>query len=503
MLNSKNQLKIGAVLSYLSIALSIVSGLIYTPWMIEKIGQSEYGLYTLAYSLITLFLVDFGLSSATARYLSNYHAQGDQTRVNNFLGMIYKLYILIDAVIMIALIVVYFLIDTIYVKLTPEELRQFKVVYVIAASFSIINFPFVTLNGILTAYEKFVQLKLADVIYRVLVFLLMVAALLAGYGLYALVTVNAAAGLAIIVYKLAVIRKNTPVKVNFRYSERSLYKDIFGFSFWTTLASLFQRLIFNITPSILGFVSNSAAIAVFGVVTTIEGHFYTLSSAVNGMFMPRISRIYTGPEAEKNIYPLMVKVGKFQYALNGLIVAGFAVIGQEFIDLWMGEAFRDAYWGILLVIIPGLFFNSLQIANTAIVVTKHVKYNALVNLVMGLINITLSVQLSGKYGVIGSCISIFAAYLVRNVALNVLYHKKLRINMVQFARDCYLRLSFPIILTVILGLWINAFLPFTGWGGLIVKAGCIILIYSIALLLFGTRSSPGAALRQAASFLKK
>ena len=75
-MNSSKQIKLGAVLSYASIAINILSGLLYTPWMINQIGQNDYGLYTLANSVITLLMVDFGLSSATARYLSKYNAEG-------------------------------------------------------------------------------------------------------------------------------------------------------------------------------------------------------------------------------------------------------------------------------------------------------------------------------------------------------------------------------------------------------------------------------------------
>ena len=502
MLNENKQLKAGAILSYISIAVGILSGLIYTPWMIAQIGQSDYGLYTLATSLITLFLMDFGLSAATARYLSDYHARGEEEKVNSFLGVVYKLYFLIDAVILLALILVWFFLDEIYVNLTPGEMEKFRTVYLIAASFSVINFPFVTLNGILTAYGKFVQLKLADLIHRVITLSLTIFALRMGHGLYALVTVNAIAGLAVILYKLAVVCRATPVKVNFRGKERRLYRDIFGFSLWTTLASLFQRLIFNITPSILGMVSSSAAIAVFGVVTTIEGHFYTLASAINGMFMPRVARIYAGTGPENDVYPLMRAVGRFQFALNGLIVAGFAVIGREFIGLWMGDGFRDAYAGILVVIIPGLFYNSMQIANTAVVVTKHVKYNAYINMLMGLVNVTLSLIWSRTYGVLGSCASIFVAYTVRNTALTLLYHRKMNINMPAFARECWLKMSVPVLLTIAAGAWLAPRIPLAGWTGLVLKATAIALIYVAAMLLFAF-DSPAAGLRKLRSVLKR
>ena len=85
-MNSSKQIKLGAMLSYFTIAFNIVAGLIYTPWMITQIGQSNYGLYTLATSLITMFLVDFGMSAAVTRFVAKYNAEKDQEKVNNFLG---------------------------------------------------------------------------------------------------------------------------------------------------------------------------------------------------------------------------------------------------------------------------------------------------------------------------------------------------------------------------------------------------------------------------------
>lgn len=487
-INSPNQIKIGAILSYLSIGINIIAGLIYTPWMVDTIGKSDYGLYTLSNSLITLFLVDFGLSSAVSRYVAKYRAEGRQDKVNNFLGAVYKLYLIIDAVIFVALVIIYFCIDSIYVKLTPAELEKFKVVYLISASFAIINFPFVTFNGILNSYEKFIPLKLADVIYRILLVALTVITLLFGGGLYGLVAVHAIVGLIVIAYKWIVIKKQITLKINWKYSDFSLYKDIFGFSIWVTISSLAQRLVFNITPSILGAVASSAAIAVFGIVTTIEGYTYTITTAINGMFMPKISRIYERGREKDELMPLMLSVGKFQYAINGLIVAGFAVVGKEFINLWMGSTYLDAYYGILLVIIPGLFFNSMQIANTAMVVRKKVNLQAWVNLGMGIVNVLLSIILSSCLGVIGACISISIAYMLRAVVLLFIYKRVLKIDMASFVINCYFRMGIPIIITIVLGCLMNSLLSNGGWLVLAAKGLVIVVIYAAVTLLLGLSS---------------
>ena len=77
-MNSQKQIKLGAMISYAAIAINIVATLLYTPWMVRQIGQANYGLFTLATSLINLFLIDFGISSAMSRFLSKYRAEGKQ-----------------------------------------------------------------------------------------------------------------------------------------------------------------------------------------------------------------------------------------------------------------------------------------------------------------------------------------------------------------------------------------------------------------------------------------
>ncbi len=484
-MNSSKQIKWGAVLSYISIAVNIISGLLYTPWMVETIGKSQYGLYTLANSLITMFLVDFGLSSATGRYLSKYNAEGDREGAERFLGAVYKLYLLIDAIIFAILLTLFFLLDKIYVNLTPDELEQFKVVYVISALFSVINFPFVTFNGILTAYEKFVPLKVADLLYRLFIVGFTVIALLMGQGLYALVTVNAVVGLLVLVFKYIIIKKTVPIKVQFRGTDKNIYKEIFSFSIWVTISALALRLVFNITPSVLGIVASAGAIAVFGIVTTIEGYTYTITTAINGMFMPRISKILTKDSAQEDLNRLFLGVGRFQFALNGLIVAGLAVLGQSFISLWMGEGYEQAHYGILLVTVPGLFYNALQIANTTLVVTNKVKQSALVNVLTGVLNVALSFPLSKLFGVTGACISICVAYLVRDICLNVLCHRVLPLDIPGFIKKCYVRMAVPLILTILCGFAVNHLIADGGWTMLLLKGAIVCAIYFLCVLLFG------------------
>lgn len=69
----------GAIISYIAIFLNIAISFLNTPWMLKQIGVSDYGLYSLILSFLSYFTIDFGLSSAIARFIAKYRAEGDDT----------------------------------------------------------------------------------------------------------------------------------------------------------------------------------------------------------------------------------------------------------------------------------------------------------------------------------------------------------------------------------------------------------------------------------------
>ncbi len=478
--NNLNQIKAGAIISYLAIGVSLLSGLLYTPWMVKQIGVNDYGLYTLASSLISIFLIDFGISEAVSRFISKYNAEGDQKKVNDFLGLIYKLYLIIDLLILAVLIIVYFFIPVIYMELTPGEIEKFKIIYLITSTFSLISLPFVTLNGILTSFEKFKILKFCDLLHKLMVLTLMVFALLLGYKLYALVLVNVFAGLFIIGIKLTYINNTLPIKVNFKYWDKGLLKEVFGFSVWATVSTIANRFIFNITPSILGAVSGSSQIGIFGIASTLEGYAYIISGAVNGMFLPKVSKILADKKDGKHVLPLMIKVGRIQYSIIGLIFVGFFILGKEFIFLWMGEDFGLAFYCALLMMLPGVFRVPQQIASTTIIAMNKVKIQAYVYVIVATLNVLISSILSQYFGALGAAISICIVYFIRLIIMNIIYYKVLHINVFAFFKECYINMAPPMLITLVIGFVINQFTSYSLLTFLI--KGTFIVVFYIILL---------------------
>lgn len=74
-----DQIKMGSLLSYLSLILGTVVSLVYTPIMIERLGQSEYGVYSIVLPMVSyLNLFSFGLGSAYTRFYTRYKEANDK-----------------------------------------------------------------------------------------------------------------------------------------------------------------------------------------------------------------------------------------------------------------------------------------------------------------------------------------------------------------------------------------------------------------------------------------
>lgn len=480
-MNSSKQIKFGAVISYFAIFVNIAAMLLYTPWMKDQIGMSNYGLYTLAHSFIAMFLMDFGIGSSVARFVAKYRAEGDTEAIKRLLGVVYKIFIAIDTVIFTLLFILYFFIDSIYAGLTIAEAEQFKVLYIIMAGFSVISFPFTTLSGIFNAYERFVPLKLCDLGQKLMSIALIVGALLCDLGVTAMVFANTFSGIFFIIVKLIYLKKKTPVKIDFKAKDKQILKEIFSFSVWVMILGIAQRLTYNIAPSILGMFSDSREIALYSPASAIAGYFYTFATAINGLFLPTISR-KIAQNKDDDILRLMIAVGRFQVVVLGLLFVGFFSVGKDFMVLWMGAEFAPAYICTVIVTLPTIFEYSQQIANTTLLAQNKVKYQSIGLIANSFLNVIISSLLCKCFGAIGVCIGICITAFLNLVYINIVYYKVLKINVFVFYKKCYFRILLPILITIASSVVVNkSFFTTESWLGVIVKGMITVAVFGVTV----------------------
>ena len=439
MKSNSGSIKSGAVISYISVFLTIVITFFYTPWMIRQIGVSDYGLYSLVITFIAYFVMDFGMSGTVTRFIAKYRAEGNEQKVDNLLGLIFKVYLLIDSLIFLVLLVVGFFLAGIFQGLTIEEIEKLRILYAIAALFSVLSFVLKPIHGAMMAYEFFVETKLIDMVQRVGTVVLIVIALLLGMGVYALVLINGSVALCTSVLLYYQFRKKSGVRINFHYFDKPEIKALLGFSIWIFLITMAQRFRLTFMPSLLGMLSNSTEISIFSLGMSIEGMVYVLSSALNGLFLPKVTRLSHQGDS-KAITDLMIRVGRIQFYVISLILFGFMIFGKDFIQLWVGEKFYNTYYVVLFLIGTNIVSLTQHVAGDFVMAENKVRYTATLTFIASGLALLGSVLLAPGMGAVGCAMSYFLAMSMNICQLNIFYRKKLNIGVGRFFRNCHLKL---------------------------------------------------------------
>lgn len=492
---SRSQVKKGTVISYLALVINILSGLIFTPWLIHQLGDSDYGIYSIGTSIITLLIMDFGVSEAVAKYVAQYRTEGKEDKIDNLISVVTKIYLLLAVVFLVIFVILYFFIGNIYVSLSPKELDKLRIVYVIVAVYNIFAFTFTPLSGIMLAYEHLVSLKLCDIITRLATIAITVIAIEFGMGLFSAVLANALAGIIVIAYKLFIVQRRHHFKLNLKYRNQDLLKKILSFSVWVAILIITQRCIYSITPSILGALSGSSETTLYSISSTLEGYIYSFGSVICTMLLAKITRMISTNDI-KGFNELMINTGKIQFILISMILVGFICVGKEFIGIWMGDGYEITYYMTILLLLPNLFIWPFMTVGVGLTVISRVKEQALVNLGTAVINIAMECMLVGRFGAIGAVISIAIANSFKGIALIFVYKKFLTINLKKFGWEIFGRYGgASLVIAGVLIIITSKITLENVWGNFLLKSLITVVLYVMIIMLVITVTDK--------SFLKK
>lgn len=484
--HSLKNIKKGTIFGYISLALNIASGFLFVPLILQQLGN-QYGLFSLATSIINLFLVDFGLSSTANIFLTRKRIEGDTNGLKDIIGIFYKLYIILDLFFLVFFVGYYFLIGNIYRGLTPTEINDFRIVFIICIGYSLISLPATTLDGTISAHEEFGFLKIADLVQKIVYIILMIFVLYFRLGLFIFVLAHAVSTITAILLKYLYVRFKLNLKANLKVKlTKSRIKPILFFSIWTAIISILARFPYNLSPNILGVVSDSDNVTIFGIASTIEGYAYLVSAVIAGFFLPKVARILkqTDKSAHHELEKLAKIVGYIQLFIIGLLLAGFVACGKQFIALWIGdfEKYKMVYYGTILILFALFLIIPLTIYDNALYLKGCVKQIAIVDLISITIFVGLCFFLSHYLGAFGACLSILISKTVNLIGRMILYRKFLSVNVLSFIFSTYLRFVLPVILTSSLVFVFNNNL--VSWKNLIVSIICCIEIYITLAFLF-------------------
>lgn len=459
------------IISYLSILFSIVTGLLYTPWLIRSLGKSDYAIYTISTSIMAYFTIDFGIGAAVTRFIARYRAEGNEDKINGLLGVTTKLYLLIDLVALSVLVSLSFFLTHIYAGLNTQELEKLKVVYVITGLMIVLCIPTMPINGVFIAFNRVYEVKICDLIQKSSNIALICIAIILGRGLFAVTAINAFTTIAINIFKVLRICTKEKIYPNVRMKDKQITKSLLAFSGWVALAMIADKFFFTIEPTLLGAFSNSTQIALFAVAVSIEGYVLIFADGLNGIFLPQVTKLVV-EKKNSEVMDLMIQVGRMQLFIVTMLILGVITQGRDFMCVWFGTDYENAYLVAVIVLLPCWVHLTEGIGIETLYATNSVKYRTFVYIVSAILNVVLTSLLAPKYGAIGAAIGVLVGFIVGyEVLLNLVFVKVLHLDIKKFFSYCHLRMVPTVTITGLVGLLISHFFPVNGRIGLICRCG--------------------------------
>lgn len=433
-----NQLKAGAVLSYVILGLSNVVGLLYTPYMLRMMGQSEFGLYSLVGSVVAyLTILDLGFGNAIIRYTAKFRAEGKTDEQYSMFGMFIVLYSFIALLALAAGLALYFNVEAIFgSSMSAVELGKARILMLLMVFNLVFTFPFSIFGSIISAYEDFIFQKVVQIVRIVLNTLIMVLLLKLGYraiGMVVLITIfNVATQLINFWY----CKYRIKVRFYFKKFNWQFLREVAMYSFYIFLNAIIDKIYWSTGQVVLGAFVSTAAVAVFAVGIQLENMYMNFSTAISGVFLPKVTAMTTNSKSEKAISDLFIRTGRIQFIIMAFILTGFIVFGKQFVIIWAGADYADVYTISLLFFIPLTVPLIQNLGITILQARNNVRFRALLYIVIAVLSLGLQLLVVKTYGGIGCAAAICIAIVIGHIIImNIYYYKKQAIDIPKFWKE--------------------------------------------------------------------
>ncbi len=477
-----NQLKAGVVLNYVVIFLNTIVGLLYTPYMLRMMGQSEYGLYSLVASVIAyLTVLDLGFGNAIVRYTAKFRAEKKTEEQYEMFGMFFLLYLVIGIIAFGIGLGLYFNVDTLFGNtMTAVELGRARIMMLLLVANLAFTFPMSIWGSIIQAYEDFVFQKSLNIIRIILNTIVMICLLLFGYKAVAMVVVQTIFNVLTLVINFIYCRRklNIHIYFRFRHFHWGFLKEVAIYSFWIFLNAIMDRVYWSTGQFVLGAMVGTAAVAVFAIAIQLEGMYMQFSTAISSVFLPKVTAMVATNRSRKEISDLFIRTGRIQYIVLAYILSGFIIFGRQFIELWAGAGYSDAYMISLLFFIPLTVPLIQNLGITILQARNEMKFRSVLYIIIALVSLAMQIVLTRHFGGIGCAMGVSGALVVGQILImNVYYRCRQDLDIMTFWKEISKMSIIPIVLIFSSMLVIRHFFALDSWGKLILGIAAFSSVY--------------------------
>jgi O-antigen/teichoic acid export membrane protein len=456
-----NQLKGGAALSYVTIFLTNVVGLLLTPFIIRSFGSAEYGLYTMIGALVGyMSVLDFGLNNTIVRFVAKYQAEKDKEGEENFLAHSFIMYFFISILVTILGLILYYNLESLYSEtLTPDQIDKAKVMMLLLIFNLAVSLPGGAFSGICYGYEEFILPKITNIVRYIVRSILVVVILLYGADAVGLIILDTIMNLIVISINIFIAFKILKVRIKIHKFDKTLFSTILGFSLWLFVFAIVHQLRWQFGQMIIGLYYSTTIVAIYAVGITLGNYYGAFSSAISSVFLPKAIQMTVKNIPKEELTNMFIKISRIILIVLLYVLGAFILTGQYFVSIWVGEEFYMAYYYAVIIMLGLTPILSQGFANNILEAKNLLAYRGILLLSLTVAGTVLSIFVVKKFGVMEMILTIVLFMLIERVIMIFYYIKKANLDMFRYYKEIYPLFIVFAITTSILFLIKAFFLP--------------------------------------------
>jgi len=371
----------------------------------------DFGVYNYMLAIIFFLIMfgDFGISTATSKYVAEYNI----TDKNKLKAVLFNSGLLIFALT--------FVITILTIVIGPGYLKD-KYVYVLYLLPTVFLAPMTSLyDGVYRGLGKFKQLAVISLIIG-FILIPLIYFLIKSYGLIgALVSQN-------IFYLLLLIGLSFGYKdISFKIN-KSVIKEIASYSFIVGLASLGYFLFTRINIIILGNFGYLVEVGYYELINKFIMFALIPFSIFSQVISPRITSLYI--ENKSAVFNSYKKNILNVFFISIIIAVVLGIIFPKILELFLIKYnVSDVVTGMNLLLILFVFECMMTIASLGFnIATGHANLNMKILILFGFLNLPISYYMVYRFGFIGIIYSTLLLKSMADILFIFIYYRKLKVN---------------------------------------------------------------------------
>jgi O-antigen/teichoic acid export membrane protein len=405
----------GSVLQIGNLIAAAIVSFCLMPFIVHHLGDRTYGFWALAASFIGYYsLLDFGLSSAVSQYMSIAIGRNDDAECRTVFNTALRINLLLGG---IALLVTGAIVAaTPWFSHNPSDARLFQSVIAILGVNAALGLPVRVYGGVLFTKFRFDIQSWINLFGLLLRTGLTVWVVLAGFGLLALAWVTLISTLPVTVLQIWFARREARwARIEAKSMESKIVKNLSSYSVYAFLAFIADAIRFQIDPLVISGLIGLAMVTHYRVAGVFAQYYMQMIILSVGMLQPVFSRLH-GSGDRGGIEKVFFFGTKLSTCISIFICLALIGWGRPFIARWMGPAYEDAYWPLVVLSLAVLLDVCQKPSIDLLYATFNHRFYTYTNWAEGLLNLAFSLVLARPLGIVGVALgTLIGAFLVRVV----------------------------------------------------------------------------------------